>query len=152
MNDLPASPLPSCHAIERCVLSCFMQAPDLAAAGLMRTVKPEDFDIEAHGHLFRLLSAQMDAGAAVDLMTVAQLVQDHQLDVNLGGLSGLSDIYTAAANPADFDATEFDIRIAEQHHAFSSPCSAIVAPCEDQNFAHRLAWLERAALVVLVVD
>lgn len=132
MNELPASPLPSCHAIERCVLSCFMQAPDLAAAGLMRTVKPEDFDIEAHGHLFRLLSAQMDAGAAVDLMTVAQLVQDHQLDVNLGGLAGLSDIFTAAANPADFDDYAREVKVKARARGIIQSCWKAVKTIQQQ--------------------
>lgn len=103
MTTLPANPLPTCPDLERSVLSCFLQAPEMCAPGLMRQLQSGDFHQESYGRLFALLAARVENAQHIDLTTTVQLADDHQILDALGGIAGLSDIYTAAGNPAAYE-------------------------------------------------
>lgn len=95
----PGRELPAATELERCVLSCLMQAPDYAGP-LVGRLSAEDFGTEVHGEVFDLLRQRIAAGKAVDGPTLAQELEDRGLLEKLGGYAGVSDIMTAAPNPS----------------------------------------------------
>ena len=102
--------LPHCNDLERCVLSCYMQAPDLCAAGLLRMLKPADFNLEPHALIFEVLAQQTDKGLPVDIVTMSQLFYDLGKMEKIGGPAFLSEIFTAAPNPMDYEFYAGEVR------------------------------------------
>lgn len=94
-----SAPLPSAVEAERCVLSCMLQSPDFACPAV-QAMKPGDFSLESHGLLFDLIQRQFQSGGLVDMVTVTQILYDRGQIETVGGPVAISDIYTAATNPA----------------------------------------------------
>ena len=97
--SVPGRELPAATELERCVLSCMMQAPEYAGP-LVGRLSAEDFGTEVHGEIFDMLRNRIAAGKAVDAPTVAQEMEDRGLLEKVGGFGGVSDILTAAPNPS----------------------------------------------------
>lgn len=94
IRELPAAP-----ELERCVLSCMMQAPDYAGP-LAGRLSAEDFGTEVHGELFDLLRHRIGHGNAVDGVSIVQALDDRGMLEKIGGIAAVSDIYAAAPNPS----------------------------------------------------
>ncbi len=92
--------LPSAADMERCVLSCFMQAPAFAAEAVGGRLKEEHFTVGPHGILWRVMQDRFNLGQPVDPPALIRaLVESKELD-HIGGSAALSEIYIAAPNPA----------------------------------------------------
>ena len=91
--------LPAATELERCVLSCIMQAPDYAAPVAGR-LAAEDFSVEVHGEAFELLRKRVGLGQAVDGPSMVQAFDDAGLLEKMGGVATVSEIMTAAPNPS----------------------------------------------------
>jgi replicative DNA helicase len=96
----PARPLPSAADMERCVISCMMQAPDFAIGLAMEKLTPEHFSIEAHSIIYDTVVRQFDMGKPVDPPSIIRLLYDRSLIEKMGGPAIISEIYTASPNPA----------------------------------------------------
>ena len=96
----PARPMPSAVDMERCVLSCMMQAPDFAVGQAMEKLTPDHFNVEAHSLLYDMIVRQFDAGKLVDPVSLTQLLYDRDLIGKVGGPAFVSEVYTASPNPA----------------------------------------------------
>ncbi len=96
----PARPMPSAVDMERCVLSCMMQAPDFAVGLAMEKLTPDHFNVEAHSMLYDMIIRQFDAGKLVDPVSLTQLLYDRDLIGRVGGPAFVSEVYTASPNPA----------------------------------------------------
>lgn len=96
-----ALPVPAAWDIERCVLSCIMQAPEFCLKH-MRALAPEDFYVEAHSLIYDVMQRQLNAGHLVEPVSLTQYFYDRALIDKVGGPGHLSDILTAAPNPAFF--------------------------------------------------
>jgi replicative DNA helicase len=96
----PARALPSAVDMERCVLSCMMQAPDFAVGLAMEKLTPDHFSVEAHSLLYDLIVRQYDAGKLVDPVSLTQVLYNRDLIGKLGGPAFVSEVYTASPNPA----------------------------------------------------
>src|SRR6188474_1344043 len=96
----PARAMPSAVDMERCVISCMMQAPDFAVGLAMEKLTPEHFSVEAHSLLFEMVVRQFDAGKPVDPVSLTQLLHDRDLIGKVGGPAFVSEVYTASPNPA----------------------------------------------------
>ena len=88
--------------MERAVISCWLQAPDLCAGALIRTLKATDFHNPALGTFFDVLTGMTDTGRKVDLLTFTQEITDRGLSEKTGGVGYISETYTTAVNPAAF--------------------------------------------------
>lgn len=86
--------------MERCVLSCMMQAPDFAVGLAMEKLTPEHFSLEAHSLLYDMVVHQFDGGKPVDPVSLTQLLYDRNIIGKVGGPALVSEIYTASPNPA----------------------------------------------------
>lgn len=96
----PSMPLPSAADMERCVLSCFMQAPAFAAEAVGGRLKEEHFTVGAHGIVWRVMCDRFNVGQPVDPPALIRaLIESKELE-QIGGAATLSEIYTAAPNPA----------------------------------------------------
>lgn len=95
----PGRALPQAADMERCVISCMMQAPDFAVPAVMGTLEPEDFSIEAHSILWDAVVKQFSQGSPVDPVTMLQWCYDHQLIGSKFDAGLVSEIYTASPNP-----------------------------------------------------
>lgn len=96
----PARALPAAADMERCVISCMMQAPDFAIGLAMEKLSPEHFSIEAHTIIYDTVVRQFDMGKPVDPPSIIRLLYDRNLIEKMGGPAIISEIYTAAPNPA----------------------------------------------------
>lgn len=96
----PARALPSAVDMERCVISCLMQAPDFAVGVAMERLTPEHFSIEAHSLLYDTVVRQFDAGKPVDPVSLTQVLHDRDLIGQIGGPAVIAEVYTASPNPA----------------------------------------------------
>jgi len=96
----PARALPSAVDMERCVLSCMMQAPDFAVGLAMEKLTPDHFSVEAHSLLYDIVVRQHDAGKLVDPVSLTQILYDRDLIGKVGGPAFVSEVYTASPNPA----------------------------------------------------
>ena len=96
----PARSLPSAVDMERCVLSCMMQAPDFAIGLAMEKLTPDHFSIESHSLLYDIVVRQFDAGKLVDPVSLTQILYDRDLIDKVGGPAFVSEVYTASPNPA----------------------------------------------------
>jgi replicative DNA helicase len=96
----PARALPSAVDMERCVISCMMQAPDYAVGLAMEKLTPEHFSVEAHTLLFDMVVRQFDGGKPVDPVSLTQILHDRDLIGKVGGPAFVSEVYTASPNPA----------------------------------------------------
>jgi len=100
MSTAPENrPLPSALDLERCVLSCMMQAPDFANAATL-ALRAEDFSVEAHALLFDTISGQFESGLPVEPAALAQVLYDRGHMDKAGGPANVSEIYCASPNPA----------------------------------------------------
>jgi len=96
----PGRAMPSAVDMERCVLSCMMQAPDYAVGMAMEKLSPDHFNGEAHATLYDLIVRQFDAGKPVDPVSITQVLYDRDLIGRIGGAGAVTEIYTAAPSPA----------------------------------------------------
>ena len=96
----PARALPSAVDMERCVLSCMMQAPDFAVAAAMERLTPDHFSVESHALLYDIVVRQFDAGKPVDPVSLTQILYDRDLIGKVGGPATVSEVFTASPNPA----------------------------------------------------
>lgn len=96
----PSVPLPAAADMERCVLSCFMQAPSFTAEAVGGRLKEEHFTVGAHGLLWRVMCERFNGGQPVDPPTLIRaLIESKELE-QIGGPATLSEIYTAQQNAA----------------------------------------------------
>lgn len=93
-------PMPSSHEAERGVLSCMLQAPDLAVGAAQEKLKAESFHLEAHQILFELIIQLHDKTKPTDLIALQQALVDKNLMDRVGGPAFLAEIYTISASPA----------------------------------------------------
>jgi replicative DNA helicase len=96
----PGRPMPSALDMERCVLSCMMQAPDFAVGLAMERLTPDHFNSEAHASLYDIIVRQFDGGKPVDPVSITQILFDRDIIGQMGGAATISEIYTAAPSPA----------------------------------------------------
>ncbi|MFN7287230.1 MAG: DnaB-like helicase N-terminal domain-containing protein, partial [Verrucomicrobiota bacterium] len=96
----PGRPMPSALDMERCVLSCMMQAPDFAVGLAMERLTPDHFNSEAHASLYDIIVRQFDGGKPVDPVSITQVLFDRDIIGQMGGAATISEIYTAAPSPA----------------------------------------------------
>lgn len=96
----PSRTLPQAVDMERCVLSCMMQAPDFAVPAATEHLRGDDFAIEAHALLYDILTTRHQAGKLIDPVSIAQELHDRELITKVGGPAFVSEIYTASPNPA----------------------------------------------------
>jgi len=106
MIDDVSQPLPSSHDMERALLSAAMAQPDfvLPLAG-GRGLVDEWFHQRAHGLLWREISELNDAGKALDISLLMQVLVDKKdgngsLLESVGGPANVADIFTMSAVPA----------------------------------------------------
>jgi replicative DNA helicase len=96
----PARPLPSAADMEKCLLSCVMQATDFAMASVSSRIRPEHFAIEAHATVYEVMLEQANLGKPVDLPNLLRVLLDRGLAEKIGGPAALSEMATAAPDPA----------------------------------------------------
>ncbi len=96
----PGRAMPSAVDMERCVISCMMQAPDFAVGLAMERLAPESFSVESNSILYTVVRDQFDKGLPVDPVSVIQLLYDRNLIESIGGPATVTEVYTAAPNPA----------------------------------------------------
>jgi replicative DNA helicase len=96
----PARALPSAVDMERCVLSCMMQAPDFAVGAAMERLTPDHFSVEAHSLLYDIVVRQFDSGKPVDPVSLTQILYDRDLIGKVGGPALVTEVFTASPNPA----------------------------------------------------
>lgn len=94
--------LPSAAEMERAALGAIMQASEVNGPAALRTLREEDFAIEAHGIVFRLLMQLLEAGSPVEPSTVVRRLYDQSLVDRVGGSAIVSECYSACPNPAHF--------------------------------------------------
>jgi len=99
----PAIGLPAAVDMERCALSCLMQAPDFCGAIGLRLLSPDDFSVDAYGQLFDIMSQRIQIGNLVDPVSLTQELFDRGLIEKMGGPAFVTEIYTASPNPAHFE-------------------------------------------------
>lgn len=96
-------PMPSSHEAERGVLSCMLQAPDLAVGIAQEKLTMESFHLEAHQTLFDLITQLHDKTKPVDIISLQQVLVDRDLMDKVGGPAAVAEIYSIAASPAHID-------------------------------------------------
>jgi replicative DNA helicase len=99
----PSVTLPSAVDMERCALSCLMQAPDFAGPAALRLLVPDDFSLEAHGLIYDLIAQRYQGGKLIDVLSITQELYDRGQIEKLGGPAFVSEIYTASPNAANFE-------------------------------------------------
>jgi replicative DNA helicase len=77
-----------------------MQAPDFAVNAAREHLQAEDFAVEGHGILFDIISTRHHDGLPVEIVSIMQVLYDRGLIDKLGGAATVTEIYTAAPNPA----------------------------------------------------
>ena len=102
MSDA-ARPLPSSHEAERGVLSCMLQAPDLAVGIAAEKLNAESFHLEAHQLLFELITQLHDKAKPVDIISLQQVLVDRGMMDKVGGPAAVAEIFSLAASPAHID-------------------------------------------------
>ncbi len=95
--------MPSSHEAEKGVLSCMLQAPDLAVGIAAEKLLPESFHLEAHQILFELITTLHDKTKPVDVISLQQVLVDRSLLEKVGGPAAVAEIYALAASPAHID-------------------------------------------------
>ena len=96
-------PLPSSHEAEKGVLSCMLQAPDLAVGIAAEKLTMESFHLESHQILFDLITQLHDKTKPVDIISLQQVLVDRNLMDKVGGPAAVAEIYSLAASPAHID-------------------------------------------------
>lgn len=91
--------LPAAPDMERSLISCIMQTAD-AFGQVRQPLVAEDFSVEAHGILWELVVREVQQGRPVDLVSFMQLLTDRGVLEKIGGAGYLSEVFTAATNPA----------------------------------------------------
>ncbi len=114
-------PLPSSHEAEKGVLSCMLQAPDLAVGLAAEKLLPESFHLEAHQILFDVIVRLHDKAKPVDAIGLQQALIDRSLMDKVGGPAAVAEIFTLAASPAHL---EHYVAIVEEKHILRSVIGA----------------------------
>ena len=96
----PAVALPGDPEMEKCVLSCMMQAPDFAVDAALQLLAPEHFSNEASALLFDIISRRHGNQEPVDPVSVTSYLYDRHMVEKVGGPAFVSECYIASPNPA----------------------------------------------------
>ena len=138
---------PSNQAAEQAVLGALLLAPDSFAAA-NEILKPEDFYIEGHRELYRVLYSLAEAGCPIDLVTVTEALQQQGLLDKAGGASYLASL--AGSVPTAVNIGYYARIVAEKGllRSIISTCSQLAAKGYDEGVeAERL--LDEAERMVL---
>jgi replicative DNA helicase len=96
-------PMPSSHEAEKGVISCMLQAPDLAVGIAQERLTSESFHLEAHQVLFDLITQLHDKTKPVDIIALQQVLVDRKMMDKVGGPAAVAEIFALAASPAHVD-------------------------------------------------
>ena len=95
-NRLP----PYSQAAEQAVLGALLLAPDsLATAN--EIIRPEDFYVEGHRELYRVLRSLAETGCPIDLVTVTEALLQQGLLDKVGGAGYLASLAGAVPTAAN---------------------------------------------------
>ncbi|MBP7951830.1 MAG: replicative DNA helicase [Verrucomicrobiales bacterium] len=106
-------PLPSSHEMEKAVLSCMLQAPDLAVGLAAEKLSPEAFHLEAHQVLFELIVGLHDKAKPVDAVALQQALLDRGMMGKVGGPGAVGEIFAMSVPPSHLD---HYVQILEEKH------------------------------------
>lgn len=105
-----AMPVPAAWDMERCALSCIMQAPEHCVKD-MKLLEPGDFYVEAHSLIYDVMQRQLNAGQLVEPVSLTRYFMDRGMLEKVGGAGHLSEILTASPNPAHFSYYAEEVRV-----------------------------------------
>lgn len=92
--------LPTATDMERCILSCMMQAPDFAISIAAERLTAASFTCSALAQIFQIILERADDTKPVDLPSILRVLQDRNLVEGMGGPALVTEVYTASPNPA----------------------------------------------------
>lgn len=84
--------------MERCVLSCMMQAPENSVDAALQIVKADDFQNPACGLLFDLLCRRFAAGEPLEPVAVLGHLYEKGMVDKIGGPAFVSEVFVASPN------------------------------------------------------
>lgn len=99
-----ARAIPNSLEAERAVLSSMLQDPvDRIGQAVEAGLRPQYLYLPSHQLLYELLLERSDAGEAIDLVILHQVLSDRGLLDSIGGPSALVDLTNAASSAAHFE-------------------------------------------------
>jgi len=95
--------LPHAEGPEKSILSTCFQEPDMIAHLLEAGISPSTFYIPAHGIIYKHFCELFQADEAIELISFSKRLQDHDQLENIGGATGLTEVYTYAPSAGHFE-------------------------------------------------
>lgn len=124
--------LPASLDSERTVLGCIL-LDNAVFNEASETLQPTDFALDAHQRIFRRIGELIDAGIAVDLITLAEELQRHKEVESVGGVAFLASLTEGL--PRRLSITEWVrlIREKAQLRRIINLASTAITRCADQS-------------------
>src|SRR5262249_59036400 len=92
---------PHSRDAERCVLGSMLRDNGVIGDVVQVLHRPESFYLDAHQKIFQAITSLYDKGQPVDLVILANLLNEQKLIADIGGYAYLAELWDAAPTAAN---------------------------------------------------